>query len=196
MRSLQKTTSPLQQFTRTVGVLMATGLVGALVAGGAAHAESAKKLEEAVDNTLLTFKASSKGATALLERARGVLVVPNLVEGAVGVGAEFGEGALRVDGKTVQYYNKLSGSIGLQVGGQSRSLVVLFFDDDALSGFMTSGGWQVGVDGQILVLKMNASGDLNTRTGNAPIAAVFLNQNGLMAGVSLEGSKFTRISKR
>lgn len=175
--------------------LVAAGVASVMSASPPAEAASAASLDRAVDATLKQFVAGHRGAQQLLDQAQGVLVFPELLEGAVVVGGEYGEGALRVNGKSVAYYNKVSMSAGVQIGGQSKTLIVFFFDSAALDGFRKSRGWQVGVDGQVVVLGFGANGELTSTNIKDPVAAVVMNAKGLMAGVSLEGSKFTRIDK-
>jgi lipid-binding SYLF domain-containing protein len=154
----------IQSMSLSVLALSTAGLLSVVLAPSSAEAKSAAGLDRAVDSTVDAFMQDHKGAKQLMDLAKGVLVFPNLVKGAVGIGGEFGEGALRVNGETVGYYNKVSLSAGFQLGGQAKSLLVFFFDDDELQDFRRSNGWQVGVDGAIVVLGYGANGSSTRRT--------------------------------
>lgn len=170
-------------------------LSATVFANGSANAEPASRIDANVDAALEHFIDTHKGAEDLLDRAKGVLVFPTVYEAAFGLGGEYGEGALRVGGKTVDYYNQVAASVGAQLGGQTSTVIVFFFDDRQLTKFRKSRGWEVGIDGKIAVLTLGAAGELTTRNIRSPIAAVILNPRGLMAGVSLEGRKFSRIER-
>ena len=106
-----------------------------------------------------------------------------------------GEGSLRIGGKTVDYYNIASASFGLQIGAQQYSIVMVFMNDEALMKFRDSKGWDAGVDGSVAVAEWGAGDDINTKTFKDPIVAFVFGNKGLMAGVSIEGSKITKIEK-
>jgi len=106
---------------------------------------------------------------------------------------EYGEGALRVGGKTVGYYSTSAGSIGLQLGAQSKSVVLVFLQDKALNDFRQSKGWKVGVDGSVALVQWGAGGDINTIDMKDPIVGFVFSNKGLMFNLTLEGSKFSPI---
>jgi lipid-binding SYLF domain-containing protein len=159
---------------------------------GEPSAASGAEIDADVDATLAAAR-DAHGLGKLLDDAKGVLVSPEIIGGAIGIGAEYGEGALRAGGKTVDYYAAAAGSIGFQLGGQARSDVILFMTDDVLKTFESSSGWEAGVDGTITVIDTGAKGSLTTSTYDQPILAFSFGQKGLMAGVSLTGAKFTKI---
>ena len=113
----------------------------------------------------------------------------------VGLGAEYGEGALLGDGRTSGYYNLVSGSVGLQLGGQRRVQVIVFMDPSALARFKASDGWKAGVDGSVVLVEFGASGKADTQQLNQPILGFILGEQGLMVSTSLEGAKITRLQK-
>jgi lipid-binding SYLF domain-containing protein len=156
-------------------------------------AETAAEIDAKVDEALATARKDFSKAAPLLDAAKGVLVFPKMTGGSFIVGAEYGEGALRVGGKTVDYYAAAAGSVGLQIGGGVRTDVILFMTDEALQKFQNSSGWEVGVSGNITVINMGASGALTTANYPDPILAFSFGEKGLSAGVSLEGSKYTKI---
>ena len=106
-----------------------------------------------------------------------------------------GEGALRVDGKSVGYYSTTAGSIGLQAGAQSKSEVIVFMTEDALKAFQASSGWEAGVDGNIAVVEWGAGQSLTTVDVKDPIVGFIYGSKGLMYNLTLEGTKFTKIER-
>jgi len=122
-------------------------------------------------------------------------VMPGVTKAAVGVGGEYGEGALRVQGKSVGYYNFGAASYGLQIGAQAKDMIIAFMTDEALKNFQGSKGWEAGVDGNIAVIKLGAGGVLDTKSIKDPIVAFVFDVKGLMADISLKGGKFTKMDK-
>ncbi|MDX1573047.1 MAG: YSC84-related protein [Methylophaga sp.] len=160
-----------------------------------AFAATAAEIDIKVDDTLSRFKQEIPGGEAFLANASGVLVFPNVIKAGFGIGGEYGEGALRIDGKTVAYYNTAGASIGFQLGVQSKSLVIVFLEDKALEYFQSSKGWEAGVDGSVAVVEWGVGEDINTINLEDPIVGFVFGNKGLMFNLTLEGSKFTRISK-
>jgi lipid-binding SYLF domain-containing protein len=162
---------------------------------GLAQAKSAAEIDIGVDETLKRFQREVKGGSKFLDRASGVLVFPSVLKGGIGIGAEYGEGALRVGGKTVDYYNTAAASIGFQLGAQSKSVVVVFMTGKALSDFRGSDGWKAGVDGSIAVVEWGVGEDINTVDIKDPVVGFVFSNKGLMYNLTLEGSKFTKLDK-
>lgn len=159
-------------------------------------AGTAREIDVSVDVALERFEEEVKGAKSFLESAKGVLVFPRVIKAGVGVGGEYGEGALRIDGKTVDYYNTLAGSFGFQFGGQAKTVILVFLDAEALKGFRESEGWKAGVDGSVALITLGAGGDIDTNKIKDPIVGFVFGQKGLMYNLTLEGSKFTKLDKR
>jgi len=107
-----------------------------------------------------------------------------------------GEGALRIGGKTVDYYNMFQGSFGLQLGGEVKTVYIVFLDEEALKGFRSSEGWKAGVDGSVSLVTLGAGGTIDTHNLKDPIVAFVLGQKGLMYNLSFEGTKFTKLDKK
>ena len=147
-----------------------------------------------VDAALNRLYNTVPGSRELVARSKGVLVFPAVVGGSFIVGAEYGRGALRVDGKTLDYYSTTAASIGLQAGAQSKAVYYVFTTQDALDKFRASNGWTAGVDATVAVAQIGANGTVDTRTLQQPVVAFVLNNAGLEAGVSLQGSKITKIA--
>jgi lipid-binding SYLF domain-containing protein len=154
---------------------------------------AAQEIDANVDKALEHFKKDIKGGDDFLNSAKGVLVFPSVFKAGVGIGGEYGEGALRIDGKTVDYYNTVAASIGLQVGAQTKRIIIIFMQDDALKKFRESKGWRAGVDGSIALIKLGGGDTLDTTNIKDPIVGFVFGNKGLMINMNLEGSKFTKI---
>ncbi|MEM7378406.1 MAG: YSC84-related protein [Pseudomonadota bacterium] len=165
------------------------------VLSGPARADSAAVIDAGTSDTLAQFKADVKGGASFLSSAAGVLVFPKVIKGGFGIGGEYGEGALQVGGKTVQYYSTASASVGLQFGVQSKSLVVVFKTADALSQFRASDGWKAGVDGSIALAKWGVGEDISTLEEQSPVIGFVIGNKGFMYNLTIEGSKFTKIDR-
>jgi lipid-binding SYLF domain-containing protein len=158
-------------------------------------AASATEIDINFDETLERFKTEVPGGERFLAKAEGVLVFPSVIKVGFGIGGEYGEGALRINDETVDYYNTAAGSIGLQLGAQQKSLVLVFLDADVLKNFRRSKGWKAGVDGSIAVIEWGAGESVDTIDVEDPIAGFMFSNKGLMFNLSLEGAKFSRIQK-
>ncbi len=158
-----------------------------------AHAEAAKVIDAKADVAIEKFKRLVKGGDRFLSRVKGYLVFPAVYKGGFIVGGEYGNGVLRVNGKSVAYYNLTSASIGFQIGAQKSSYIFAFADQYALESFMRSNGWEVGVDGSVAVVDWGQGIDVSTISFEKPIYAFVFDNKGLMANVSLKGTKFTPI---
>ena len=152
-----------------------------------------KAIDVAVDVTLEQFKKDIKGGDEFLKSAKGVLVFPSVFKAGVGIGGEYGEGALRIGGKTVDYYSTAAASIGFQLGMQTKRIIIVFMQDGALKKFRESKGWEAGVDGSIALVELGAGGTIDTTTIKDPILGFVFGNKGLMFNLTLEGSKYTKI---
>ena len=158
-----------------------------------AFAKTAAVLDAEADMALRQFYHDVKGSRAFLQKAAGYLVFPKVLKAGIGIGGEYGEGVLRVKGRTVAYYNTASASVGLQLGVQQKSLIVAFMTQKALRDFRKSEGWKAGVDGSVAIAKWGAGTDISTVSYQKPIIAFIFGNKGLMYNLTIEGSKFTRI---
>ena len=109
------------------------------------------------------------------------------------MGGEYGEGALRMGGKTVDYYNTAAASIGFQLGAQSKRVIIVFMENEALKKFRASQGWEAGVDGSVALVEMGTGGSIDTYNIKDPIVGFVFGNKGLMYNLTLEGSKYTKI---
>ena len=136
---------------------------------------------------------TTPGSRELVAKARGVLVFPKVIAAGLVVGGEYGQGVLRVNGGPDSYYRTTTGSVGWQIGAQSRALVFLFMTQDALDKFRAGKGWSGGVDASVALLKAGANGVVDVNAAGASTFAFVMTNAGLMANLSLEGTKITRI---
>jgi lipid-binding SYLF domain-containing protein len=128
-------------------------------------------------------------------KAKGILVFPEITKAGIGVGGSYGEGVLLVDGRPVEYYAVGSGSLGLTLGAQSFSQVLMFMTDEALRKFRSSKGWEAGVDGSVVAIKEGTAGSIDTTTAQEPIVGFIFGQSGLMFDASFSGAKYTKIRR-
>ena len=160
-----------------------------------AQAATAREIDVSVEVALERFKSEVKGANEFLANAKGVLVIPNVIRVGFGLGGEYGEGALIVEGKTVDYYSTAAGSFGFQIGAQSKNIVIIFMEENSLAKFRNSLGWRAGVDGSVVLVDTGAGTSIDTDNIKDPIVGFVFGLKGLMVNLSLEGSKFTKLIK-
>lgn len=167
-------------------------------AGGMAKeawADSAVAIDSNVDVTLGRFYGEVRDGKKLVQEAKGVLVFPNVYKAGFGIGGSYGEGALRIHGKTVDYYNTAMASIGFQIGAQKKSIILLFMQDGVLDRVRNSENWKVGADAAVTLINVGADGSVDSQKLNQPIIAFVIGQKGLMYNLTLEGTKFTKLRK-
>jgi lipid-binding SYLF domain-containing protein len=151
------------------------------------------EIDAGVTSTLNKLFASAKGSRELAAKAQGILVFPSVIAAGLVVGGEYGEGALRVGGATVGYYSTAAASFGLQIGAQSKAVIFMFMTKEALDKFRNSKGWTAGVDGSVALAKIGANGDVDTSSVSAPVIGFVLTNAGLMANLTLEGTKVSKL---
>jgi lipid-binding SYLF domain-containing protein len=191
MSSIASTQRIAVQFLLSLSAVM----IALFLFAAPANAASATEIDHEVDKTLEAFK-KIEGAKAFLPIAKGMLVFPKVYKAGIGIGGEYGEGALRVGGKSVDYYSTAAASIGFQLGAQAKSIIVLFTNESALNKFRESEGWKVGVDGSVALVDLGAGKALDTNNIKDPVIGFIFGQKGLMYNLTLEGSKFTKLDKK
>ena len=147
-----------------------------------------------VDSALARLYALDPSSRELIGKARGVLVFPSIVSAGFVVGGSYGQGALRVRGRTAEYYSTAAGSVGLLAGAESKAVFLLFMTDESLDKFRASKGWTVGADASVTLVNVGANAQIDSKTAQQAIIGYVLTNGGLMANVSLEGTKITPIS--
>ncbi|MBI5507058.1 MAG: lipid-binding SYLF domain-containing protein [Deltaproteobacteria bacterium] len=167
----------------------------ALVAPRPVFAESAAGLERDADAALASLYEQTPSAKVLAEKAKAVLVFPNIVKAGFIVGASYGEGVLYKQGKWAGFYSSFSGSYGLQAGAQAYGYALFLMTDSTVGYLGKSEGWELGVGPSIVVLDAGKAKNLSTTTLKDDVYAFIFDQKGLMAGIGVQGSKVTKISK-
>ncbi len=181
---------------KMIGVLLSLSMFSVLMASDVQKGWAADAgLDANVDAALERFYDEVKGGKKLAQDAKGVLVFPSVLKAGIGIGGEYGEGSLKIKGKTVDYYSTAAASIGFQLGVQKKSIIVIFLQEDALNKFRASSGWKAGVDASIAVVTVGAGGEMDTAKLKEPIVGFIFGQAGLMYNLTLEGAKFTKLNK-
>ena len=201
-----KPTHQSPSWPQSAGLLLALALGAAGLAGctttldnapppaSSSSFSSAAKLDAAVTATLDRLYKVAPGSREMVQHAAGVLVFPEVIGGALIIGAEHGRGALRVRGRTAGYYSTTGASVGWQVGGQSKSVVYIFSTREALNKFQTSKGWTAGADATVAIGKVGANGSVDSETAQQPVVSFVMNNVGIEVGVSLTGAKISPIT--
>jgi lipid-binding SYLF domain-containing protein len=182
-----------QRRIRLQTLLLAASL--AALSSSTSHAASRAELERDAAHALKSLYASQASARLLGENAKAILVFPNVVKAGFMFGGQVGEGVLMKGGKPAGYYNSLAASYGLQAGLQVFGYALFFMNDAALAYLDKSEGWEVGVGPSIVVVDAGVGKSLTSTTLTQDVYAYIFDQKGLMAGIGIQGSKITKISK-
>jgi lipid-binding SYLF domain-containing protein len=174
-------------------------LAGTLTLPHTSDAATAQAINTGADKALADFKSKVKGADAFLRAAKGYLVFPEVIQAGIGIGGEYGEGVLRIRGRSAAYYSIAAGSIGFQLGAQRKSILIVFLQNQALQSFRAKAqagkSWNVGIDGSVALLNLGAQASIDSATINKPIVGFVFGQAGLMYDLSLEGSKISKLQR-
>ncbi|QYZ71078.1 lipid-binding SYLF domain-containing protein [Neotabrizicola shimadae] len=174
-------------------MLAGFGATTALAAcGNGVNSNGAAEIDARVDATKQFLDGRYPGTIELTDKAYGVLYMPLMTEAGFFVGGAYGRGALRINGATVDYYSATEASYGLQIGAQQYGHALFFMTQDALAAFRSSDGWVAGVDIRYATPDQGGSIGADT-TQSEPVIALVFGQQGLMAGASIAGTKYTRI---
>ncbi|MGH7845516.1 MAG: YSC84-related protein [Candidatus Binatia bacterium] len=159
-----------------------------------AVAANASEINRNAAQSLATLYNNTPGAKALADKAVAVLVFPSIVKGGFIIAGQFGDGALRKNGKTVAYYRSLAASYGFQAGAQAFGYVLFFMDDASVKYLDNSDGWELGTGPSLVVLDTGFGKNLSTTTLQKGVYAFIFDQKGLMGGIGIQGSKITKIN--
>jgi lipid-binding SYLF domain-containing protein len=157
-------------------------------------AELRRAIDTESDAALARLYKEVSGSRELIQSAQGVLVLPNVVSGGLIFGGAGGNGVLRVADKSASYWRMSEAQIGLLGGAQSQSIFMVFLTPGALEGFTKGSGWSAGADATVAVSNVGRNSAIKAPTPQQPIAAYVLTNTGLMAGLSFQGTKFTRLA--
>jgi lipid-binding SYLF domain-containing protein len=169
--------------------LAAAALTLSVLALAATPAQIDTRVQGALDH----FYAQNDHHRDLTQRAAAVLVFPRVTKAGAGVGGEYGEGALEVQGRTVGYYKVTGASVGATLGVARRSEIILFMTDAARDKFINSHDWTIGADAGVAVVKKGAGGQYDNETLSKPVLAFVFGEKGLIADASLEGAKISKL---
>jgi lipid-binding SYLF domain-containing protein len=162
--------------------------------GGSDPIAKRQSIDASVDSALARLYAQDPSSRELVGKARGVLVFPSIVAAGLVVGGSYGQGALRVRGRTAEYYSTAAGSVGLLAGAESKAVFLLFMTDESLEKFRASKGWTVGADASVTLVNAGANAQVDSATARQAIIGYVLTNGGLMANLSLEGTKITPLA--
>ena len=160
-----------------------------------ANAATAEDLHKDADQALNSLYRTNPVAQQISKSARAVLVFPKIIKAGFVFGGSYGEGVLKEGPKVVNYYNSFSGSWGLQAGAQSYGYVVFLMNNKAVDYINESDGWEIGVGPTVVIVNEGVAKNLSTSTLKDDAYAFIFDQEGLMAGVSIEGTKISRIRR-
>jgi lipid-binding SYLF domain-containing protein len=167
----------------------------ALLLSAVSFGASKDQIDARVQDTLVKFDQLNSANQDLVSRAKGILVFPRVTKAGAGVAGEFGEGALRVNGRNVGYYSLSAASVGVTLGVAKHDEIIMFMTQEALDKFTSTKGWAVGADTGVAVLSKGAGGVYDTKTLQRPILGFVFAEKGLIADVSLDGSKISQLNR-
>lgn len=158
------------------------------------YAVTAKEIDAGVEVSLKALR-DIPGGSDVINKSKGLLIFPGVFKGAIGIGGEYGEGALRIRGSKAGYYSTAAASIGFQLGGQKKSIIIAFMTDEALNNFRKTDGWKIGADASVAVIALGAGTQVSSQISNKPIVAFVFGTKGLMYDLSINGAKVTKIER-
>jgi lipid-binding SYLF domain-containing protein len=167
--------------------------VGFATVARADPAAERAQIDRDVNQALAVLYKKVPGSHDLARRADGILVFPAIYKAGFVVGGQYGQGALRIHGKSVAYYNTAGASFGLQAGAEQHSIAYMFMTQDALHRFEASSGWDVGGDASVTLVNIGANGSIDASRLNKPIVAFVFGESGLMGNLSLKGTKVSKL---
>jgi lipid-binding SYLF domain-containing protein len=183
--------------TKRIFLAMIFALATTLTVGtfDRAHAATAEDLNTEANLALKKLYQSNPTAEKIGHQAKAILIFPSIVKAGLVFGGAYGEGVLEQNGKPVDYYNSVTGSWGLQAGAQSYGYVVFLMNNKAVKYLHDSAGLEIGVGPTVVVVDAGAAKNLSTSTLKDDAYAFIFDQQGLMAGVSIEGTKISKIKR-
>jgi lipid-binding SYLF domain-containing protein len=176
----------------------ASFIVGAFfaLASHAALAAGAADIARDANASLQKLYAAVPAAKTLGAKAHAILVFPTVTKAGLGIGGQFGEGALLKGGKAVAFYNTTGVSTGLQAGAQQFGYALFFMNEKALAQLDKTEGFEVGVGPSVVVMDEGKAKSTTTTSMKDDIYAFIFGQKGLMAGLGVQGNKITKINPK
>ena len=178
---------------RSILILLVLFVVSmtALPARAATAAELSRDSHKALEKLYAKIPVSKQ----LGAKAVGILVFPSVTKAGLGIGGQYGEGALIQNGKVVAYYTTAGASYGLQAGAQKYGYVMFFMTESALKSLEKTEGFEVGVGPSVVVMDEGRAKTATTTTMSDDVYAFIFGQKGLMAGLGIQGNKITKMDK-
>jgi lipid-binding SYLF domain-containing protein len=173
--------------------ILALAATGSIALAGRSRALAASDVDKKVDQALRKLYATAPLAKELSKRAKGILVFPHIVKAGFLFGGAYGEGVLRKGGVDAGNYNSVAASYGLQAGVQWFGYALFFMNDQALTYLNKSGGWEIGSGPSVVVVDEGMAKSYSSTTLTQDVYAFIFGQQGLMAGIGIQGSKITRV---
>lgn len=184
MKNIRRKFQPL---ALAVAVILALGAAPAM-------AESEADLNRDGTQALHDLYRTNPLAQDISKRARAILVFPKIVKAGLIFGGAYGEGEL-IEGAKLEYYNSVTASWGWQAGAQSYGYVVFLMNDKAVRYIHESHGWEIGVGPSVVVVNDGVAKNLSSSSLKDDAYAFIFDQQGLMASLSIEGTKISHIKK-
>ena len=181
--------------TRPFFLTLVVGALASLVWGafGCAYAASPEDLNKDADQALHMLITTNPSAAALAKNAKAALIFPNIVKAGLIFGGAYGEGVLKEGARIDGYYNSVTASWGFQAGAQSYGYVVFLMNDKALRYIHKTHGWEIGTGPTVVVVNEGVAKNLSSSTLKKDAYAFIFDQQGLMASLSIEGTKISHI---
>lgn len=181
----------MKNFLRILLVSLLMGTFTTLPAHAASKEELQKDSMEAVDRLMKT----NPKAAEIAAKSKAVLIFPNIVKAGLIFGGAYGEGILKTAAGVDSYYNSITASFGWQAGAQSYGYVVFLMNDKAIKYLRDTKGWELGVGPSVAMVDDGVAKNLSTTSLKKDAYAFIFDQQGLMASLSLEGTKISRIKE-
>lgn len=178
-----------------LSMVLATASLASTSLLNTAGAATAEDLNTDSRQALQRLYKTNPLSETLSHKAKAVLVFPKIIKAGLVFGGSYGEGVLMKGTKVEDYYNSVGGSWGLQAGAQSYGYVVFLMNDKALKYVTETKGWEIGVGPTVVVVDEGIAKNLSSSTLKDDAYAFIFDQQGLMAGISIEGTKISLIKR-
>ena len=178
-----------------LSIVLATASLASASLLNTAGAATAEDLDADSRQALQTLYKTTPFAETISKNAKAILIFPKIIKAGLVFGGSYGEGTLIKGNKVEAYYNSVTGSWGLQAGAQSYGYAMFLMTDKAVNYVRESKGWEVGVGPTVVVVDEGVAKNLSSSTLKDDAYAFIFGQQGLMAGVSIEGTKISLIKR-
>lgn len=180
-------------YSRRGFLAAAAGTVALSGCANGVNSNGATRIDSRIDATRSYLFNTYDGTAELEQKAAGVLWMPLITKAGLWVGGSYGTGALRIDNVTVDYFEAVQANVGFQAGAQQYAHALFFMTPEALTSFRTSSGWSVGADAEYAWIDRGGNLSAETLTALDPVIALVFGQTGVLAGATVEGTKYRRI---